>query len=112
VILLSAATSLLSTGGCDGDGRASGSESAAAVETARARFNVEGMTCTGCETLISGNVLRIPGVTSCTASWTDASLEVGFSDPAASEMVIERVKGLGYAISQTEPPGTTADHPG
>ena len=63
-------------------------------------INVTGMDCTGCEDSISKALKRLQGVASCSASFTDAKVEVEF-DPGqvGFDAIAGAIADAGYAVA-------------
>ena len=60
------------------------------------RFRVTGMDCASCAASIETGVSRLDGVDACAISFTTETLSV--SGPVAAEIVIARVRELGYDV--------------
>jgi copper chaperone CopZ len=63
-------------------------------------IDVGGMDCTGCEESITKALKRLQGVASCTASYTDAKVEVEF-DPGrvGFEAINQAITDAGYEVA-------------
>jgi copper chaperone CopZ len=63
-------------------------------------IDVGGMDCTGCEESITKALKRLRGVASCTASYTDAKVEVEF-DPGqvGFEAINRAITDAGYEVA-------------
>jgi copper chaperone len=74
---------------------------------------VQGMHCSGCPSIISDALEKLPGVESCTASLEDASAQVRF-DPAliTQERIAEEVVALGYKVGDAAAAATSTDEGG
>jgi copper chaperone CopZ len=61
---------------------------------------VTGMDCTGCEESISKALKRLQGVASCSASHTDARVEVIFdSGQVGLEQISQAIVDAGYEVA-------------
>ena len=62
-------------------------------------ISIEGMTCTGCEETIEGNVMKIDGVKSIEASFTQGKAVVEFSSNKTDTAAIsESISKSGYTV--------------
>ena len=62
-------------------------------------IDVQGMDCTGCEESIAKALKRLQGVASCTASYTDAKVEVVFDSATVGFDAISRaIADAGYEV--------------
>ena len=63
-------------------------------------LDVQGMDCTGCEDSITRALRRLAGVASCTASFTDAQVEVVF-DPSTVGLhqISQAITDAGYEVA-------------
>ena len=63
-------------------------------------IDVGGMDCTGCEESITKALKRLQGVASCTASFTDAQVEVEF-DPSqvGFDAISSAITEAGYEVA-------------
>jgi copper chaperone CopZ len=63
-------------------------------------LDVQGMDCTGCEESISKALKRLQGVASCSASHTDAKVEVIF-DPSqvGLDAISQAISDAGYEVA-------------
>jgi copper chaperone CopZ len=63
-------------------------------------INVGGMDCTGCEDSISKALKRLQGVATCSASFTDAKVEVEF-DPGqvGFDAISQAITDAGYEVA-------------
>jgi copper chaperone CopZ len=59
-------------------------------------FEVDGMTCDGCETSVRNAVGQLPGVASVAASHSARQIEVTFVSEADEAAVREAVEDAGY----------------
>lgn len=66
-------------------------------------FKVDGMHCTGCEDAIKAKMLKLPGVTACEASHSDAAVAVTTTDPGIAQAAVEQIDALGYQASLAAP---------
>ena len=63
-------------------------------------IDVGGMDCTGCEESISKALKRLQGVASCSASFTDAKVEVEFDATQVGFDAISRaITDAGYEVT-------------
>lgn len=63
-------------------------------------LDVTGMDCTGCEESITKALKRLRGVASCTASHTDAQVEVIFdSGMVGLEQISQAIADAGYEVA-------------
>ncbi|MGH2783657.1 MAG: heavy-metal-associated domain-containing protein [Actinomycetota bacterium] len=65
-------------------------------------IKVTGMDCTGCEDSISKALKRLQGVANCSASFTDAKVEVEFDSGQVGLVAIwEAIADAGYEVVAT-----------
>ncbi|MCI0345026.1 MAG: cation transporter [Chloroflexi bacterium] len=63
-------------------------------------LDVHGMDCTGCEESITKALKRLQGVATCTASHTDAKVEVEFdSGQVGLEAIHQAILEAGYEVA-------------
>jgi len=64
------------------------------------KLDVTGMDCGGCETSITTALRRLAGVETCSASFTDARVEVTF-DPSLCGMdtIRQTIEDAGYEVA-------------
>lgn len=63
-------------------------------------LNVQGMDCTGCEDSITKALKRLQGVASCSASFTDAKVEVEFdSGRVGLDAISQAITDAGYEVA-------------
>jgi len=61
-------------------------------------FDVEGMTCGGCEVAVRAAVGKLDGIEKVTASHEEGTAEVTYDpDQVTTEAIVEAIKKLGYA---------------
>jgi mercuric ion transport protein len=74
-------------------------------------FSVEGMTCSGCEHHIEGDLGKTEGVLTSNASYDDGTTDVTFDGSKVSkEKVIEVINATGYAVTGEINNETTNDN--
>ena len=87
---------------CNRDAGSQSSQQKELADTLKFRrivLQVEGMTCTGCETTISKTVGKLPGIKSVEASHLDSVAIIVFDTSMANVVVIsESINGLGYKV--------------
>ncbi len=72
-------------------------------------LKITGMTCPACERRIEAAVGRVPGVSSCRASYTRGQAEVVLGEvPADREAVVRAIETLGYQVTQAPAAGFNA----
>lgn len=81
----------------------SGSKGASAKETSeltKVEVSVTGMTCTGCEQTIQKNVMKVEGIKSVKATFTDGKALVEYDASQADTSEIRAaITGAGYRVS-------------
>ncbi len=112
-----AAAITLAGGGCEADAADRGaaaettsSESDAPAEAGMLRYEVSGMSCTGCAQSIEQTISRLDGVAQCTVSFEDGVAQVA-ADRELNESIREAVEELGFGIAY-QPDGEPGDQPG
>ena len=72
--------------------------------TATVEVSIGGMTCTGCENTIQTNLMKVPGVTGVTASFTAGSAIVEYNPALVDSLKLkEAVNGCGYTAIKVMP---------
>ena len=67
------------------------------------QFNVNGMTCTGCENTVKKSVAELGGVSDVTASHTDSTAVVTFDKSQTSiDQISEAIESKGYEVAGYE----------
>lgn len=76
-------------------------ETATITPTSLINLNVQGMTCTGCETSIKLAVKKIAGVKKVDASFSDETATVTINpEKVQAQQIIEAINKIGYTASQ------------
>jgi len=76
--------------------------------TATSTFDIEGMTCGGCEAGVKLKVKKLDGVTSVEASYDDGTAVVTYDpEKVTPEQIIAAIGELGYDAELREDGGTT-----
>jgi len=71
----------------------------APVKISTVEFQVEGMTCTGCEKTIQKKLSKVPGVKSAKADHKAKTTVVEFNDSQTTpEALAEAIKSTGYKV--------------
>jgi copper chaperone CopZ len=86
--------------GCAGDAEPPADAvtvSPAANETVL-HFDVQGMSCSGCENAIVSKLTDMPAVTACTASHESGTAEVTVTDPSVQTAIAGAIVDLGYEV--------------
>jgi len=81
------------------------------AETASVEISIKGMTCTGCEQTIQSGIMKLEGIESVKATFTDGRAIVVF-DPAKTDTLEmkEAVLSKGYTVNKfttLQPEGVT-----
>jgi sulfite exporter TauE/SafE/plastocyanin domain-containing protein/copper chaperone CopZ len=72
-------------------------------------LKIAGMTCPACERRIETAVSRLPGVSSCRASYTRGQAKVILGEvPADREAIVRAIESLGYQVSEAPGAGFNA----
>ncbi|MFB6319302.1 cation transporter [Saccharicrinis sp. FJH54] len=72
----------------------------AKIELQTYNFDVEGMTCTGCEQTIQANVRKLEGIQLVSASHTDKNAVVSFDpDKTDTTAIKQAIVGSGYTVT-------------
>ncbi|MEZ5332819.1 MAG: cation transporter [Thermoanaerobaculia bacterium] len=103
---MAALVALLALGavGWVGQAVADGNDAQATTST----FDVEGMTCGGCEAGVKLKVKKLDGVTSVEASYDDGTAVVTYDpDKVTPEQIIAAIQELSYDAELREGDGTT-----
>ncbi|MFB6342446.1 cation transporter [Saccharicrinis sp. FJH2] len=72
----------------------------AKIELQTYNFDVEGMTCTGCEQTIQANVRKLEGIQLVSASHTEKKATVSFDPDKTDTIAIKQaIVGSGYTVT-------------
>ncbi len=78
------------------------------AQTTTSTFDIEGMTCGGCEAGVKLKVKKLDGVTSVDASYDDGTAVVTYDpEKVTPEQIIAAIGELGYDAELREDGGTT-----
>ena len=78
------------------------------AQTTTSTFDVEGMTCGGCEAGVKLKVKKLDGVTSVDASYDEGTTVVTYDpEKVTTEQIIAAIQELGYDAELREDDGTT-----
>jgi mercuric ion transport protein len=78
-------------------------QSISAENLTQVRFDVQGMTCEGCEKAIMASIKKLEGIQNVSASHTAGESVVNFDTTlVSSEMISEAISAAGYVVTGFE----------